>query len=198
MRRLSGSLLLLLSALPALGAESEHAGGEHLFLGQSYELWQLINLALFLGLLVYFLRKPVAEFFRTRTQEVQDRIKKSEEDARRASELLSKLQGRLAEVEAELVAMKAAAEKHAEAEEVEILKAAEDEARRIADRAVLDIESRIRTARKELTVFATGLALDLARETVRRGLTADDQKRLLEEGFAALEASASAKSGRPN
>lgn len=198
MRRVLPALILSLPALSALASGGGEHGAQKLFLGLPYVVWQTANLVLFLGLLVFLLKKPVAEFFRTRRGEVEARLAKSEEDARKAREMADTLRARLTELEAELSTLRQAAERHAQDEEAEILKAAEEEARRIADRATLDIENRIRTARKELTLYAGGLALDLAREAVRRGLTPDDQLRLVEEGLAALETSVPGKAGQPN
>lgn len=198
MRRVLPALILSVPALSALASGGGEHGAQKLFLGLPYVVWQTANLVLFLGLLVFLLKKPVAEFFRTRRGEVEARIAKSEEDARKAREMADTLRARLTELEAELSTLRQAAERHAQDEEAEILKAAEEEARRIADRATLDIENRIRTARKELTLYAGGLALDLAREAVRRGLTPDDQLRLVEEGLAALETSIPGKAGQPN
>ncbi|MCG3192969.1 MAG: ATP synthase subunit b [Thermoanaerobaculia bacterium] len=198
MRRVLPALILSLPALSALASGGGEHGAQKLFLGLPYVVWQTANLVLFLGLLVFLLKKPVAEFFRTRRGEVEARLAKSEEDARKAREMADTLRARLTELEAELSTLRQAAERHAQDEEAEILKAAEEEARRIADRATLDIENRIRTARKELTLYAGGLALDLAREAVRRGLTPDDQLRLVEEGLAALETSIPGKAGQPN
>ncbi|MCC6132104.1 MAG: ATP synthase F0 subunit B [Acidobacteria bacterium] len=198
MRRVLPALILSVPALSALASGGGEHGAQKLFLGLPYVVWQTANLVLFLGRLVFLLKKPVAEFFRTRRGEVEARIAKSEEDARKAREMADTLRARLTELEAELSTLRQAAERHAQDEEAEILKAAEEEARRIADRATLDIENRIRTARKELTLYAGGLALDLAREAVRRGLTPDDQLRLVEEGLAALETSIPGKAGQPN
>ena len=198
MRRILPALILSLPALSALASGGGEHGAEKLFLGLPYVVWQTANLVLFLGLLVFLLKKPVAEFFRTRRSEVEARLAKSEEDARKAREMADTLRARLTELEAELSTLRQATERHAQDEEAEILKAAEEEARRIADRATLDIENRIRTARKELTLYAGGLALDLAREAVRRGLTPDDQLRLVEEGLAALETSIPGNAGQPN
>ncbi|MCK6683795.1 MAG: ATP synthase F0 subunit B [Thermoanaerobaculia bacterium] len=198
MRRVLPALILSVPALSALASGGGEHGAQKLFLGLPYVVWQTANLVLFLGLLVFLLKKPVAEFFRTRRGEVEARLAKSEEDARKAREMADTLRARLTELEAELSTLRQAAERHAQDEEAEILKAAEEEARRIADRATLDIENRIRTARKELTLYAGGLALDLAREAVRRGLTPDDQLRLVEEGLAALETSIPGKAGQPN
>jgi len=64
----------LASLLLSGGAEAESAHG---FLGIPSIAWQAINLVAFLGLLVYFLRKPVKGFFAERREGVEKALKKA-------------------------------------------------------------------------------------------------------------------------
>ena len=51
--------ILPLVATP-LGAQAAGGGG-----GENDTMWQAVNLAIILGALIFFARKPVAEFFAT-------------------------------------------------------------------------------------------------------------------------------------
>lgn len=164
-------------------AEHEAATG---FLGIPIVVWQIANLAAFLGLLWYFLKKPVAEFFGNRRAEVAKAIAKAEEDRRRAESLAGELAQRLARIETELKNLRDNAKKDAEAEHAALLKQTEEEAARLVARTSTDVENRVRAARAELTAFAGDLAVDLARDLLAKNVTAEDEKRLVADGIARL------------
>ncbi len=158
------------------------------FLGVPTLVWQVANLATFLGLLWYFLKKPVAEFFGNRRAEVAQALKKAEEDRRRAETLATELASRLAQIETELKALKDGARKDAEAEHAALLQQGEEDARRFVARASADLENRVRAARSELTAYAGDLAVDLAKELLAKGVTPEDEARLVKTGIAGLSA----------
>jgi F-type H+-transporting ATPase subunit b len=162
-------------------------GGEaHLFLGLPVVLWKTANLVLFFGLVWWLLKKPLSAFFGERRAEVAKTLEKAEESRRRAEALAAELSARLSRIEAELSNMKAVAQREAGAEHAALLAQAEDEAGRILSRTKGEIESRVRHARSELTDYAGDLAIEIARDLLARQITAEDQKRLVSEGVAAL------------
>lgn len=168
-------------------AEHEAAAG---FLGIPLIVWQVANLAAFLGLLWYFLRKPVAEFFGNRRAEVAKALAKAEEDRRRAEALAGELAQRLAQIETELKNLKDGARRDAEAEHAALLKQTEEDAARLVARASADVDNRVRAARSELTAYAGDLAVDLAKELLKKNVTPEDETRLVKDGLAGLTARA--------
>ena len=164
-------------------AEHEAATG---LLGIPNIVWQIVNLAAFLGLLWYFLKKPVAEFFGNRRAEVAKAIAKAEEDRRRAEALAGELAQRLAQIETEMKNLRDGAKRDAEAEHTALLKQTEEEAARLVARTSTDVENRVRAARAELTAYAGDLAVDLAKELLAKSVTPEDEKRLVADGIARL------------
>ena len=81
------------------------------FLGVPSLVWQWLNLGLFLAALWYFLRKPAAGFFGGRRADVAKALAKADEARRRAEALSKELASRLATIETELQALKAATPK---------------------------------------------------------------------------------------
>ena len=158
------------------------------FLGVPIVVWQLANLATFLALLWYFLKKPVAEFFGGRRVEVAKALAKAEEDRRRAESLAAELSARLASIETELAKLRDGARKDAEAEHAALLVQTEEDAARLVARTSADVENRVRAARAELTAYAGDLAVDLAKELLRKNVTPEDEARLVKDGLARLSA----------
>lgn len=181
-----GAAVLLLEE----GQEKAHA-----FLGVPSLVWQLLNLALFLGLLWYFLRKPAADFFGNRKAGIASALAKADEDRRRAEQLSEELKARLASIERELQNLKEAARRDAESEHAALLAKSQTDADQILTKARADLDNRVRAARAELTAFAGDLSVDLARELLQKNVTAEDEKRLLEEGIAQLTSTAQGRSG---
>jgi F-type H+-transporting ATPase subunit b len=160
------------------------------FLGIPALAWQLLNLGLFLGLLWYFLRKPAADFFGNRKADVAKALAKADDDRRRAEQLSAELTARLASIETELKNLKEAARRDAEAEHAALLAKSQSDADQILAKTRADLDNRVRAARAELTAFAGDLSVDLARELLQKNVTADDEKRLLQEGIAHLTGAA--------
>ena len=154
--------------------------------------WQAANLVVFLGLLVYFLRKPASTFFKDRRQEIEEGIRKTEESRKRAEQLAAEMEARLAKLDTELAAIHEHAKKEATAEQAELLRLAEEDARKIVERVRADMETRVRHARKELTTYAGDLAVEIARDVLARSVTPQDEERLLREGLSALATGAKA------
>jgi F-type H+-transporting ATPase subunit b len=162
----------------------------HGFLGIPGLVWQLLNLVLFLFLLWYFLRKPAADFFGNRRADVAKALAKADDDRRRAEQLAAELETRLASIETELTKLKEAARRDAEAEHAALLEKTQADADQILTKTRADLDNRVRAARAELTAFAGDLSVDLARELLQKNVTAEDEKRLLEEGIAHLTGAA--------
>lgn len=160
------------------------------FLGLPYPFWQTLNLIAFLGLLVWLLRKPLAQFFETRRRDVAAALKRAEEERERAEAVAKEVGERLTRIEAEIEALGRHAREQAEAEEKEIAARAEEEAGRIAERTRAEIDARVRAARNELTAYAADLAVDLARDLVARSVTPEDEERLVAEGVRGLSGGA--------
>lgn len=181
-----GAAFLLLEE----GPETAHG-----FLGIPGLVWQVVNLGLFLFLLWYFLRKPAANFFGSRKAGVAAALAKAQDDRRRAEQLAAELKARLLSIETELVNLKEAARRDADAEHAALLVKGQADADQILAKARTELENRLRTARAELTAFAADLSVDLAREILRKNVTPDDEKRLLKEGVAYLTSAAEGRSG---
>lgn len=161
-------------------------GGAETFLGLPYPLWQTINLVAFLALLVWLLRRPIAQFFGNRRDDVAGTVKKAEADRSRAEALAKEIDDRLSRIEGEIEALRVHAREQAEAEEKEIASRAVEEAERVAARSRTELDARVRSARNELTAYAADLAVELARDLVKKNVTPEDESRALAEGVKEL------------
>jgi F-type H+-transporting ATPase subunit b len=133
----------------------------------AYWLAVLINFAIVAGVIVWASRKNLPAMFRNRSASIQ----KSIEEARRASEdanhRLAQIEARLSRLDDDIAHMRVSSEKEAAAEEQRIQQAAEEDAKRIVESAEQEISAAAKAARRELTIYAADLAVNLAAKQIR-------------------------------
>lgn len=142
---------------------------------------KLVNLLIFVGVMLYFLRRPIKEAFRARRESIREELMRAEEEKAAAVAQLQEVEGRLARLDVEVEAIRAQAQKEAAEERVRIERATEEEMRKIREQARREIESASKTARSELRTFAAEQSVRLAEEMIRRDIRPEDDARLARE-----------------
>ncbi len=141
---------------------------------------KLVNLLLFIGLMLYFLRRPIREAFRARQGSIREELMRAEEERAAAVARLEEVEGRLARLDAEVEAVRAQAQREAEEERVRVARSTEDEIRKLREQAQREIESAGKAARHDLRRFAAEQSVRLAEEMIRRNMRPEDDARLVE------------------
>ena len=159
------------------------------FVGLPLWIWQIANLALFFGLLAYFVARPLAQAFRKRQEEVAARGREAERLRAEAGRLGAEIHERLSRLDRELSDVLARGSAEGEMERAALLARADGEAERVKRESIEEIERRLSAAHDALRQAAADLVARSATEIVAREITEDDRRRLLEEGVARLEAS---------
>jgi F-type H+-transporting ATPase subunit b len=184
------TIVCALGAAPALAA----GGGEGISVSDL--LYRLLNLVLLLGVLIYFARKPIMDFFAERRGRIQEELTSAAEMRSEAEQRYASWQRRVADVESELDSIRATARERAERERDQILAAAQAAAERIKSDARAAIDQEVRRASAQLRDEASDLAVELAAEMLREQVTSSDRDRLLEEFIQRIERTDSAGNGR--
>lgn len=180
----ASSLSVVLSYAHAF-AEGEHAAGGGP-LGIPMWIWQLANLVGFFGLLIYFVARPLAEMFRKRQLEVEERAKEARERREQAARLESEIHERLARMDQDLAEVRARGAAEGEAARAELLARADSESERVRRDAESEIERRLTAAKDELRRTAADLTASTAREIVAAQVTPEDRRRLLDESVRSI------------
>ncbi len=158
------------------------AGGEtHWYNIPGWEAWKFLNLFLFIGLLVYFLRKPLSESLVARREAIRRDLMRAQEERNAAQAKLDEVEARLARLNAEIEAVRAQSQREAAAERERIERATEEEIRKLREQAQREIESAGKVARQELRRQAAEESVRLAEETIRREMRPEDDARLVGE-----------------
>jgi len=171
------ALALLLGLAGQLVAAESHSachGPAHV------DLWKLANFVLFLGVAVYFLRKPAGAFFRTRTEQIRRAIADAARFRLEAEQRCAELERRLAGVGAEIEGLRRQAEQESASEYERWKGWIEADVRKIQAEAEQEIAAMIKSARQQLRAEAADLAIALAAEEIRRRLGPQTEDRWIE------------------
>lgn len=142
---------------------------------------KLVNLLLFVGLMFYFLRRPIIEAFRGRQESIRGELMHAEAERAAAEARLQEVEGRLSRLDTEVDAIRANAQKEAAEERARVERATEAEIRKIREQARREIESASKAARAELRTFTAEQSVKLAEEMIRRDIRPDDDAQLARE-----------------
>jgi F-type H+-transporting ATPase subunit b len=164
-----------------------------LSLQNAYWLCLIFNFAVVAGLIVWVSRKNLPTLFRNRTAQIQQAMEEARRASADANQRLADIGARLSKLDAEIAAMRAAAEKEAVAEEARIKAAAEEDARKIIQAAEQEIAAAAKTARRELKAYAASLAVSLAAKQIRVDAAADQA--LVRDFAAQLAADGKSRQG---
>ena len=141
---------------------------------------RLANFAILAGVLVYFLRAPIAAYLASRGTQIRQDLVNAAEMRETASAQLAEIASKLQTLPAELDALKAQGAQDVVAEQARITQAAAIERERLIEQTRREIATRLRLARRELTAHAAELAIQIAEQQIKRSITPADQLRLVD------------------
>jgi F-type H+-transporting ATPase subunit b len=144
---------------------------------------KLLNMILFIGVLVYFVRGPVSKGMAARREAIRAAAEEAKERRVKADRMASDIQARLAAIEAEVRSIHERAHAEGERQKRELIIAADAEREKILTAARNEVDNRLKHARTELTEYAGQLATERARQILSEKITEDDQKRLFQDSL---------------
>jgi len=143
-------------------------------------IFRLINFAVLAGTLVYFLRKPFADYLRNRGEQIRRDLVDAQELRRTAEAQLAALDAKLQALPGEIEALRRQGAEEIAAEGARIRAAAEAERDRLLEQTRREIDVQVRIAKQELRREAAELAVGVASERIKKGLTPEAHLRLLD------------------
>jgi F-type H+-transporting ATPase subunit b len=170
-------------------AQDAHAAGGHE--GEHAEgplptIARLFNFAILAGVLVYFLRSPIATHLLSRSTQIRQDLVTAADMRTAATAQLAQIEARLKALPGELEALRAQGSEDLAAERDRISRAAAVERERLLEHTRREIDMQLRIARRALVEHAAQLAVDVAHARIVRTITPDDQLRLVDRYAAQL------------
>ena len=171
------SLVLIPVAVFAAG------GGGHADSGAVLKdfIYRCFNFALMVGLLAYFVTKPIRKGLKGRTEEIENKLAEAEAAKEAAEAKHREYSEKLAKATEEIASIAASIRREGEMERDKIIAAATEMAAKIEQEAENKAAGVVAKARTELREEAASLAVELAEDLLKKQVSADDQKRLVEE-----------------
>ena len=151
-------------------------------------IWKAANFVILVGVLIYFLREPLAAYLGGRIAKVREDLVTAAQTRETAVRQLREIDAKLEALPGELEALKQRGAEDLVAERARIEEDAQHERQRLLDQTRREIDMRLRVAKRELLEVAAGLAVNVASERIRTSITADDQSRLVDRYAAQLQA----------
>jgi len=144
-------------------------------------LYRCFNFALMVALLAYFVTKPIRKGLKERSATIEKTLIEADAAKEAAEAKHREYSQKLARATEEIEEITASIRREGELERDRIIAAAKELAVKIEREADSKAAGVVTKARAELREEATRLAVELAEDLLRKQVSADDQKRLVEE-----------------
>jgi F-type H+-transporting ATPase subunit b len=146
----------------------------------------LINLAILVGVLVYYAPKTLGKTLSERRSQIAEDIAEAEERQQQAAVALVEEQQKLAQAQAEAERIRQAAEVRAQALKLEIAAKAQQDIERLRETAAQDLGAEAERAAVELRRRVATLALQQVEAQLKNQLDEPAQQKLIDRSLAQL------------
>jgi F-type H+-transporting ATPase subunit b len=142
-------------------------------------IFEDLNSAILIGLILWFILRFVPKMLRTRSQNLEKQLMEARIATAQANERLSAVEERLSRLGIEIDTIRQQTEREGAEDEKRIREALETERQRIVASAEQEIDAAGATARRDLKKFAAELAVDRALHGIH--LSADQDRTLIHD-----------------
>jgi len=161
--------------------EAAHGGHEEAITFMGDWLPRLVNFSIIAGALVYFMRKPVRDFFTGRSAEIAKAMQESRETRERAVFALAEMERKVRELEAETAKLVSEAQARGEKDKQALVEEGRKTAQDVQAQVKQGIDIEVQKARAALAMEASLLALDLAEVRIKDKIGNQDHERIVKE-----------------
>jgi len=144
-------------------------------------LYRLLNFAIVVAILVYFLTKPIKKGLSGRREEIEKSLAEAEKMKAEAEAKFAEYDRKLTQATDEIAEISDAIRREGEIEKQKIIENAKAMALKIEQDAEQAAELEVAKARTELQREAVQLAVNLAEDLLKKNFTKDDDARLIDE-----------------
>lgn len=182
----------LLGYIVPLAAEAaehgEESGGSFLVSpGLGLMIWTLVLFLITMWVLSKVAFPKIQEALDKRAETIAESINAAERQRKESDELLSEYRARLSEAREQADDIMARARKSAETAEAEATVAGKEKREELVEAAKRDIEAETRRSLDQIRQEVADLTVLATERVTRKSLTAEDQKRLVEEALSEVD-----------
>jgi len=173
------ALVALFAGLACASGGSEHHADSGVLLKDF--LWRCLNFAVTVGILAYFVTKPIRKGLAGRTEGIAATLANAEKTKREAEAKFAEYDRKLAKAAEEIETIYQDIRREGELERERIVANAKQMAAKIQQDAENSASLEVSKARTALRQEAARMAIEIAEELLKKGFTAEDQSRLVDE-----------------
>lgn len=176
--------------LPLAAEAAEHGEGGGSFLvspGLGLMIWTLVLFLVTMWVLSKVAFPKIQEALDKRAKMISESIDAAERQRRESDELLAEYRARLAEAREQADDIMVRARKSAETAEAEAAAAGKEKREELVAAAKRDIEAETRRSLDQIRQEVADLTVLATERVTRKSLSADDQKRLVEEALSEVD-----------
>ena len=148
-----------------------------------FEAWKFFNLAIFIGLMVYVMKKPLSDAFKAKRDAIRSELIKAAEEKKAALDQLTSAEGKLAQLETEKENILQKAKVEAADEKKRLADQTKLEAERLKQQSEAELSRISNQTRAELRRFSAEASIRLAEEKLRAQIDGSVDARLVKAGI---------------
>jgi F-type H+-transporting ATPase subunit b len=153
------------------------------------ELWKFLNLAIFLGVAIFILRRPLRETLVARRERIKRELLQAQRERDEALAMLAEAETLLGHLDSDVAALREQSKAEAELERQRLRVATDQELEKLRHQAQREIEMAVKVARQELRRFLAERSVQVAKESVIKEIREEDDARLIGASIAELRGS---------
>src|SRR5687768_12711140 len=150
------------------------------------EAWKLFNLFVFVGVMIYILRRKISDALATRRDAIKQELLDAQQRKERALVQVTEADTLLSRVDADVQAVRQQAQQEAKSERERLAAATTRELEKLEQQAKREMETADKVARKQLQQFFAKRSIEVARETVTTQMKPEDDLSLIRESIGEL------------
>ena len=150
-------------------------------------VYQALNLLILLLVLVYYLKQPIKNFLIERRGILGNEIDDAEKALAEAKRIRDEYEGKLGNIENEIKSLRESIRRQGEIEREEILKQARVASEKMKKEATETIKLETAKAHRDIRTKAVAIAIDIAEDLIRKGMTESDKGRLIEDFVSRID-----------
>ncbi|MBX2988125.1 MAG: ATP synthase F0 subunit B [Bdellovibrionaceae bacterium] len=181
------ALVMTVAGSAAMAASGGHAHDPH-HIPTDLIFWQVFNLTILFGALIYFLRQPVKDFFRQRQAGFVEASQKSQAARQEAEKQYLELKHKIERLESTRAETLARAEAEAADLRRHMLKEADEMASRIRHEAQVTAQIEVQRARQDLRESFIDDSIAAARQVLAKDIGSQDHSKLQTDFVKNIEA----------
>ena len=159
----------------------------------SLVFWSAVSFVILLGILYKYALPPILGALEQREQKIRGDLERAEQARKDAEAQLAEYEARLKRASQEVAAILDEARREAQRQADESVKRAEQQAAAMLRETQEELTRERTRLRDELRSETVGLVMTVAERVLARRLTADDDRRLIDDTLAAAQAEWSQK-----